>query len=287
MTSTTQQQTSYGKSPGFQICRTIPPEFTFSLAKTRDELERAFRLAHDSYAEAGLMRPQPSGMRVTSYMLFPESSIVVAKHHEKIIASVAIIRDTEIGLPHRNITALSSAGSSGTIAEASNLAISSEYRQSRATVGLPLFRYGIEYATRFHRADSLVAVIHPRHADYFERVLLFSRMHDGVIPEYDFVAGAPAVVEQLPLRNYRERLRAAYRGVPDEENVYRFFFETDVPNLIYPKRPLTASSDCVWTPELLSHFLHGAAGLWTGMSTTQRAAMRNAYRGPEYDAVFA
>ena len=68
-------------------------------ADGRDELYGAFQLVYDAYLRSGLTKPNAYGLRVTPYHLLPTTEVFVALDRRKVICTVSLVRDGELGLP--------------------------------------------------------------------------------------------------------------------------------------------------------------------------------------------
>lgn len=259
----------------------------YRLAASRSDLETAFSLAHESYVEAGLMKLHPSGMRITPYLLFPQASVIAAMIGDRMVGTLATLRETPIGLPHfRLLDEPLCNGVRPVSAEGTNFAVLPEYRSSRSPISLALACYCAEYAMRCQRVDRLVAVVHPRQAHFYEDLLKYSRLRAEPIEHYDLVDGAPAIVDYIEPLAYPEKLCVAY-GLNDEgASVFAPFFDDNRPTFVFPGRRSLKVTDCVWTPELLNRFLHERAKLWEELTSEQRWALRQSYWPSEYDDVF-
>jgi hypothetical protein len=66
-------------------------DFVYELASSRGTLKTAFSLVHEVYVDAGLMKPHPSGMRITPYMLFPQAPVIVALLLDRMVGTLATI----------------------------------------------------------------------------------------------------------------------------------------------------------------------------------------------------
>ena len=77
----------------------VPAALTFCVALTKEDLEGAFRILHDSYVESGFMQPVESGMRINKYFALPSTTTLVAKWQGKVVGTVSIVRKTGLGLP--------------------------------------------------------------------------------------------------------------------------------------------------------------------------------------------
>jgi hypothetical protein len=259
----------------------------YRLASSRSDLEAAFSLAHETYVEAGLMKPHSSGLRITPYMLFPQASIIVAVLGEVVVGTVTCLRETPIGLPHFHlIVAPPHDGIRPASAEGSNFAVLPEFRSARSAVTLALACYGTDYAARFQRIDRLVAVVHPRQARFYEGLLKYSRLREETIEHYNFVEGAPAIVDYIEPLEYPQKLCDAYGMSGDGFELFTHFFTDRRPTYVFPSRRSLKVTDCVWTPESLNYFLHERAELWEELTEDQRRALRQSYWPSEYDHVF-
>ncbi len=99
---------------------------TVKQAETREELEAAYRLVHQSYMEAGYMAPHPSGLRVRAFEVLPQTATFIAVENGDVIGTISLIVDSPLGLPmeesyRAEVSALRRQGRK--IAEVSSLAV--------------------------------------------------------------------------------------------------------------------------------------------------------------------
>ncbi len=235
----------------------LPDKLVFKLAETREELEACFRLLHDAYVEAGFMKPDASGLRVTIYHALPTTSTLLCKHGERVIGTLSLIRENPLGFPMQRIFALDAVRrAGGNIAEVSALAIDPRFRSSRGRILLPLVKFMYEYATRQFDTRHLVIAVNPRHIGFYESVMCFRRLAQRTVDHYDFVNGAPAVGAHLDLSTAPRVFRHRYDGLPRDRNLYRYFTATVVPNIVFPEKRFHTTTDPVMTPELIDHFFN-------------------------------
>jgi len=83
-----------------------------------------------------------------------------------------------------------------------------------------LFKALYHYASSRKITDLLVC-INPKHADFYEKVLLFERK--GPRREHPFLPGLSVILEHLDLKKAKERYFQIYGAFPEEYNLYRFF----------------------------------------------------------------
>ena len=83
-----------------------------------------------------------------------------------------------------------------------------------------LFKAIYRYALSRKITDLLVG-INPKHADFYEKVLLFERL--GPRREHPFLPGLSVVLEHLDLKKAKERYFRVYGAFPREFNLYHFF----------------------------------------------------------------
>jgi len=83
-----------------------------------------------------------------------------------------------------------------------------------------LFKAIYHYALS-HRITDLLVCINPKHADFYEKILLFERR--GSRKEHPFLPGLFVILEHLDLKKARERYFQVYGSFPPEYNLYQFF----------------------------------------------------------------
>ncbi len=136
------------------------------IADTEDELSNASRLLHDSYVKSGLMNPEPSGMRVLSQHLLPQTTTIVAKWEGQVIGTLSLIRDNPFGLPIEKIFDVSSRRSNGRrLAEVSSLAIDPRFRGQSSQALFPLFLFVYQYAKFYFGTHEFVISVNPSLVD--------------------------------------------------------------------------------------------------------------------------
>src|SRR4051812_28389709 len=80
-----------------KICPLPGDEYWVGIATTREELHAAFSLLHDCYVGQGIMAPHPSGLRCNLYQALPYSTTVIAKHRDRVVGTLALIKDSPVG----------------------------------------------------------------------------------------------------------------------------------------------------------------------------------------------
>ena len=155
-------------------------ELQFKIARSKHELLAAFRLVYRSYSRSGLVAENPSRMRLTPFHMLPESEVLVAKLRGTVFTTISLFVDGEYGLPMesmypREISTLRERGLR--IAEVGSLADrrSSQFRfiETLAILGRLLAQSAV-----YRNVDTLVAVVHPRHAKLYKRLLGFKQIGD-------------------------------------------------------------------------------------------------------------
>lgn len=180
------------RSPGV-----IEPQIEHSLARSRADLEEAFRLVHHSYVRAGLDPGNDSRIRLIRHHFLSSTEVVIAKHNGVIVSTATLIGDGDLGLPAESmygeeIRAMQSRGLR--IAEVGCLA---DRRKSPARF-IQMFKWMstlIAQAAEARGYNALVAATHPRHSRFYTRRLGFEVF--GEIKECPYAQGNPAVAMVL------------------------------------------------------------------------------------------
>jgi hypothetical protein len=261
-----------------------PPskKFVFKLAQTQDELEACFRLLHDVYVEAGFMKPDPSGLRVTLYHALPTTSTLMCRYGHRVVGTVSLIRKNKLGFPMQRAFDLGELRrESGNMAEVSALALDPVFRSPERGILMPLLKFLYEYAEyRFDTRHLLIAV-HPRQIGFYERLFCFQRL-EQTADHYDFVNGAPAVGAHLDLALAKEKLRAKYAHLPPARNLHHFFVAASLPNSLFPHRRFHTTTDPVMTPELIDYFFNQRTQTFAALEPREVRLLHAIHDLPEY-----
>ncbi|MBC7711784.1 MAG: PilZ domain-containing protein [Rhizobacter sp.] len=165
------------------------------LAESFEEYKQASELLHDCYVAKNLMIPHPSGLRANIHSFLPHNSVVIAVNEKgEVIGTVSLIKDTSLMLPadsifNNEVTELRKK-ENRQIVEVSALAIHPSYRHESHSLQFLLNKYLYIYTRDFLKANTLLIVVHPRAAYFYNGLLFFKAV--GKIISYEFVKGAPA-----------------------------------------------------------------------------------------------
>jgi len=268
-------------------CDVAPPaKLVLKVAETRDELEECFRLLHDAYVAVGFMKPDPSGMRATIYHALPTTTTLLARYNNRIVGTISLIRESPLGFPMQkifNIEKIRKAG--GNIAEVSALAVDRRFQALGGIILFPLMKFMYEYSTKFFDTRHLVIAVNPRHIGFYESILFFRRLKEVPVEHYDFVNGAPAVGAHVDLKSAPEIYRRYYDSKEPAKNLYRYFVELRMPNIVFPDKRFYTTNDPVMTPELLDYFFNKRTQVFAKLNEEEKHLFREIYDLPAYRAV--
>ena len=265
-------------------CDEAPPaKLVLKLAETQEELEACFRLLHDAYVEVGFMKPDPSGLRVTTYHALPTTTTLLAKFGDRIVGTISLIRESTLGFPLQkifDITDIRRTG--GNIAEVSALAVDRHFQSKGGMILFPLMKFMYEYATKCFDTRHLVIAVNPRHIGLYESLLFFGRLRSNPVEHYDFVNGAPAVGAHLDLQRAAKVYKQYYDHKAPEKNLYRYFTKLRMPNIIIPDKRFYTTNDPVMTPELIDYFFNKRTQAFLKLTDRERVLLHSIYDLPEY-----
>jgi hypothetical protein len=271
----------------FVNCDPAPtPRLVLKIAETREELEACFRVLHDAYVHEGFMKPDPSGLRVTIYHALPTTTTLLAKLGDEVVGTISLVRESALGFPMQKIFHLGDIRhAGGNIAEVSSLAVDQRYQKQGGIMLFPLMKFMYEYSTRFFDTRHLVIAVNPNRIGLYEAILFFKRLKQNLVDHYDFVNGAPAIGAHLDLKLAPEVFRRCYDHKPDEQNLYRYFVNTDLPNIHFPDKRFFTTNDPVMTPELLHYFFNQRTEVFAHLSDREKRMLHAIYDLPAYQDV--
>lgn len=256
------------------------------IADTKAELEACFRILHDAYVSSGFMKPDPTGMRVTSYHALPTTTTLCAKYDGEVVGTLSIVREGVFGFPLQSIFDLSSVRKKqGNIAEISALAIHPQFRKTGGAILFPLMKFMYEYCTKYFDTRHLVIAVNPNKIELYESLLFFERLQANVVDNYDFANGAPAVGATLDLQLAPEIFRRAYAHKSDRKNLYKYFVEIDFMkrNIIQqPVRKYHTTNDPVMSVEILDYFFNRVNSSFEKLDERKKRLLKSIYDIPAY-----
>jgi hypothetical protein len=271
----------------FVDCDPSPDQrLVLKIAQTKEELEACFRLLHDAYVGSGFMKPDPSGMRINIYHALPTTTTLCAKFDGEVVGTISLIRESVFGFPLQSIFDLTEIRENqGRIAEVSALAVHQKFRNTGGSILFPLMKFMYEYCTHFFDTRHLVIAVNPNRIEMYESLLLFERLTENSIEDYDFVNGAPAIGASLDLHVAPETLKQVYDKKPSRKNLYLYFVRTRLPNIVMPGRRYFTTNDPVMTPDLLDYFFNQRTQTFQNLKEREKGLLHSIYNLPEYQQV--
>jgi N-acyl-L-homoserine lactone synthetase len=168
-------------------------QIVYKVAATQHEREAAFRLVYDAYRRLDIVPPNRFRMRVMPYHLLPTTDVLIATNHDRVLCTLTLVGDGELGLPMEDVYAAEIAQTRRHgihIVEASSLAI----RGSESRSALPAFLRLTQLAcccARHRGMQQIVIAVHPRHSGFYRRLMKFRLI--GETRPYPRVRHQPAV----------------------------------------------------------------------------------------------
>ncbi len=271
----------------FVDCDPTPDSrLVLKIAESKEELEACFKLLHDAYVGSGFMKPHPSGMRITIYHALPTTTTLCAKFDGEVVGTISLIRESLFGFPLQSIFDLHDIREAkGRIAEVSALAVHPRFRNTGGSILFPLMKFMYEYCSTFFDTRHLVIAVNPNRIEMYESLLLFERLKENVVENYDFANGAPAVGASVDLHFAPTMMKRLYRGKPQRKNLYIYFLRTRLPNIVLPNRRYFTTNDPVMTPDLLGHFFNDCSQTFDALGDRERVLLHSIYNLPEYQSV--
>ena len=271
----------------FVDCDPHPSErLQLKIADTQAELEACFALLHDAYVEAGFMKPDPSGMRVTLYHALPTTTTLCAKWDGEVVGTISLIRESAFGFPLQKIFDLTPVRQKhGNLAEVSALAVHRSFRKTGGAILFPLMKFMYEYATQYFDTRHLLIAVNPNRIEMYESLLFFQRLTANVVENYDFANGAPAVGASLDLTEAPAVMAAEYARKRPRKNLHAYFSKVKLPNLQLPQRRYFTTNDPVLTPQLLDYFFNICTDGFARLDARQVALIHSIYDLPAYKAI--
>lgn len=262
-----------------QIPSVLPEGLVFKIAETKEELEQALALLHDSYVEVGLMKPDLSGLRVTAYHALPSSTTLIGKINNDVVATMTVIRDSPMGLPCDVFVDLNHLRQSGDrIAEISALAIKRGYR---GQLLLHFMKFLYESCTNYLGINHLIATLttDSKSHELYESILFFKPIQIKVETNYAFSNFRPVIAEHLNLTEAYAIFEKNYNHRKDSHNLFQFFTKQVLNCNQYPTRKNHQINFPVMNSENFDYFFTSKTSALQNMETYQLEAARKVFIG--------
>jgi hypothetical protein len=211
---------------GPSIENDIGSDVAYRIAGTRKERCAAFELVYRKYVAAELIKPNPCEYRVTPYHLLPTTNVFVATLESRVICTMTLIGDGELGIPMESIypdEILQRRRKNLYIGEVSCLAFEPLPLSQFMLIFMQLTRLMAQHA-RCYGMDQFVIAVHPQHARFYQRFMGFEQV--GPLKTYPSVRNAPAVaccLDFAAIDRFRPKCWTSYFGarLPDSEIISR------------------------------------------------------------------
>lgn len=261
----------------------VPAGLTFELARTKEELEAAFKLLHDAYVEQGFITPHPSGMRLIIQHALPTTSILVAKMNHQVIGTISIMRDTALGLPMEKVFDINHLKKNGKrVAELSCLAIHPNFRRNMGGhIFFPLTLFASMFAERSFGTDYLVWNLYPQHADFYNAIFGSSHLSQ----EAKDYLGAPASAIQLDLAGSYNFAKQKYQGLGIKKDLFKYTYVTKHSYFKYPLVEDGSINHPVMTPAIFEYFFSQKTDILKNLSVLEEQVVARYYPLSSYAAV--
>jgi len=272
--------------PKYSLRKSFPDigEIEYKVASSRSELEGAFALIYKEYLSRGFILPEhyKSGMRITLYNSLPEATVFVALKNKEVVATNAIIPDSQLGLPldmGYKAEADKLRNSGRRICEGGYLAIKTElfgngffslFNLKKLDFIFSLFKVMFQYALLHGNFDDLCIVTNPRYMLF--KFLPFEISGPVKYYGYDLmsVKKKAAVFKRLDLRKMRKFIDQPQKILGKRLVLYKMFLASKIPAQLYQDK-------FILSPEDLRYFFVEKSDILKKLKNKQKEYLRSCY----------
>jgi hypothetical protein len=204
----------------------------FKIAQTEAEKEAAYKIRHNAYVRAGYIQQNEGERFSDEFDTIDETALFIACADGTVIGTMRLVVDSSgYGLPIDKegfsscVTPLRNKGRK--LAEPSRLVFMTDMQKNSRELNFTMQKTMFLYAEQNNASDLVIAVV-PKHAAYYEHILLFERLSDEMT--YNSLNKISAVVMKQNLHTVRDRFKEKYHG--KQLDLYDHFFVRKNPNII-------------------------------------------------------
>jgi len=251
----------------------------YRVARTRKEIEDAYRLVYEEYLKREYVEKSASQMRYSLFNADPQTTTFIAVSDGEVLATATIIIDSPLGLPmdsiYRKEVDLLFRQGKKSICEVSMLASKTELFNGGTSMMLNakklffvffLFKAIYDYVRLVLQLDYMCITLNPKHSLTYD-FLLFKDF--GGLKNYDGVQGAPALAKALDVKGAEEECKRLNRM-----GLYKMFFVKLTPQEKFQDKMLFSPAD-------LRYFFVQKSDVFLKTDAEQMRYIRECY--PSYD----
>lgn len=201
-------------------------EYTLKVASSIEDRLKAWALTYEMYITRGYTKPNEQKLWYSIFDALPETITFLAERDGQPIGTLTVVADSHLGLPADTILAdqLEPLRARGRrMCELVSLACLVE-GMAGAEIVKQLFKLAYISARLNDDATDFVITVNPKHAFFYERVLLMDRLSGEVA--YAKVEGHAAVLFHLDLVEAPRRYEEQFGKLPGSRNLHRFFLDS-------------------------------------------------------------
>lgn len=261
---------------------TILETIDYRIARTRQEAHEAYSLVYREYLERGYVKHTQAHMRYTLFNAIPQTTTFIGKLEDKLISTVTIIPDSNLGLPMDNLyneelnifrqkqSRICEIAMLATDSELFAEGISMMTNSTKMLVVFNLFKLLFDYASVKLNMDYMCITVNPKHKLTYD-FLLFTEI--GGIKMYDSVNGAPAIAMCLDLKNIKSECELKKRPV-----IAKIF-------LSEPTDPDKLNNKFIMNADDLRYFFVEKSDIFANASPQQMAHIKLLYPQIDFSAI--
>lgn len=258
----------------------VEDDITIKVAENIDELEQAFKLVQESYADINLADLKQSPLRVNKYHALPTTAIIILKKGDKVIATLSVITSNKYKLPLESLWNIDTIKNSGRTAEVSSLAVAKDYRKAAGKYTVPLMLFLNRYSFKQMGIKNFVISINPKAAIFYRGLFNFKYVSKK-IKRYEFVNNAPAICLTMKLDYWQDHIK---KDDPFHEKITKISYR-DMPYFKLPCTKYHCALGKVMTPKLLDYFFIKKTSAIHDFKEDEIVFLKEVYNFKEYQDI--
>jgi len=198
------------------------PSVEFKIASSEEEIAGTLELLEQCYVRRGIAREGQMRLQVIS--LLPTTTTFVARDGKRIIGTLSLIEDSDLGLPMEKVHSSEVTAARGLfrrVAEVGALAVSADHR--RTGISIMLYNMMYRWARSWRHVDDLLIAVHPSARFFYRNILLFQTL--GSVQKYRGLRGAASLPMRLDISGVQMRFHSIYRDRIIDQSKHIDFYD--------------------------------------------------------------
>lgn len=223
----------------------LTSSYIFKLAESEDEITEALSLLNQAHEQADHLPYRQPGLYSSKGFALPGTKFFVAKYHDLVVATSALIPDSAFGLPSDNLTTLAERRKNGRLlAEMTSPVVRESHMKDKKKFFFPLLKLILFTCTNIEKLDALLVIPSLSSQSFFKHLLQFNPLPLKASGKSSTQKKGPQLIPhylELNEKKLAEWSQGSHR-FNQRKPIFEYIFQATLLNIQWPQYGKTLES---------------------------------------------